>query len=113
MRRQNSASLSLLLPVAAVLLAAPGAHAVLVTHSSAGTLFDETYETQVVASTPTTGLIDPNGNGESWGSSTTGSPVGSTLTWNAGSGGPAANEGTQYVRMERVSGGTTNLVGNW
>jgi len=111
MRRQTSASLSLLPLFAVVLLAAPGAHAVLVTHSSAGTLFDETYESQVVASTPTTGLIDPNGNGETWGSSTTGSPIGSTLTWDAAS--PGANEGTQYVRLERVSGGTTNLVGNW
>src|SRR5688500_7374399 len=103
MRRKISALLSLLPPFAVVLVAAPGAHAMLITHSSDGTLFNETYETQVVNSTPTTGLISPDGNGETWSSSIGGSPIGSTLTWDAGAGGPAANEGDQYVRLERVS----------
>jgi hypothetical protein len=98
---------------ALALFGAQPVQAMLVTHSTQGTLFDETYESQIVGTTPTTPLIDPDGHGESWGSSFTGSPIGSTLTWDVASGGPAANEGDQYVRLQRVSGGTTNLVGNW
>ena len=95
--------------LAALLTAAPASGAV-VTHSSLGTLFDETYESQTVGTSPITAGIEPDGNGETWDVDIA---SGSILTRNDASDAALdANEGEQYTRLERLAGGA-NLYGNW
>jgi hypothetical protein len=95
--------------LAALLIAAPASAAV-VTHSSLGTLFDETYEDQTVGATPATADIDPDGNGETWDVDIS---SGSILTRNDASDAALdANEGEQYVRLERLAN-AANIYGNW
>jgi hypothetical protein len=115
--RRNTSAIGLLLPsLVAVLLAAPGAQAMVVTHSTQGTLFDETFESQTLGVTPTTGNISPDGHGETWDFQPPAAGDATVRTWDNASSppGPVAYEGDQYIRMQRVlSQGSANLVGNW
>ena len=77
----------------AVLAGTVASRATLLTHSTSGTLFNDTFEGQTPGVAPVGANASPGGNGETWNAA--GAPV--TL---ANPSGPGAYEGNQYAQLD-------------